>query len=638
MNRHPSISFARTWPMRVAPVVACGLIVTAALAEALGDSSERASYRADRCGPKFLLMEPGDESLLVVCEKNDSILRLDVNSGEVVTRGSTEAEPFALSMHPDGRRLYVSCRYGQAVDELDAQSLQRLRRFALRGDPTGHAVSVDGKRLYVALNSLDQVAVVDLGSAVVTKHLAAGNAPHSVRLSPAHGQVVVTNVLSNPIGRNQLCRNEFTVIDDQAARVVDRVILEGANIGREIDFSSDGSFAVAAISRPKNLVPMVQVARGWVVTNGFALLWFGADRAPTQLLVDLPNRSYADPFGVALTPDDRKFYLTAAGVDTVLAVDMAKVRATLDEIAAGEIARPADHLGLSRKYVTARIPVGANPEAVVVSADGTAAYVANRLDDTISVIDTSADKVVRTLRLGDPASPDRLARGEQLFHSGQRTFQGQFSCSSCHPDRGFDGLQYDLEPDGLGIDVLDNRNLRGVGGTGPFKWVGSNPDIATQCGTRTAKWIVRTGWLTSMQVVELSEYIRSIEPVVNPYRSTDGTLTEAQQRGKALFERTTRNDGEPLRKADQCHFCHSGSKFFNGQKFDVGTKGPHDRYSEFDTAHLTNIFDSAPYLHDGRAATLEEIWTKYNLDDKHGYSSDWTKDQLNDLVEYLKCL
>ena len=72
--------------------------------------------------------------------------------------------------------------------------------------------------------------------------------------------------------------------------------------------------------------------------------------------------------------------------------------------------------------------------------------------------------------------------------------------------------------------------------------------------------------------------------------------------------------------------------------FDVGTRSPQDTVAEFDTAHLNNIFESAPYLHDGRAATLEEIWTRFNPEDRHGFSSDWTKQQLNDLVEYLKSL
>ena len=47
---------------------------------------------------------------------------------------------------------------------------------------------------------------------------------------------------------------------------------------------------------------------------------------------------------------------------------------------------------------------------------------------------------------------------------------------------------------------------------------------------------------------------------------------------------------------------------------------------------------SAPYLHNGIAETLEEIWTRYNPNDEHGVTNDMTKDQLNDLIEYLKTL
>ena len=45
---------------------------------------------------------------------------------------------------------------------------------------------------------------------------------------------------------------------------------------------------------------------------------------------------------------------------------------------------------------------------------------------------------------------------------------------------------------------------------------------------------------------------------------------------------------------------------------------------------------TAPYLHDGSARTLEEIWTVYNPEDKHGRTNDLTKDELNDLIEYLR--
>jgi len=70
----------------------------------------------------------------------------------------------------------------------------------------------------------------------------------------------------------------------------------------------------------------------------------------------------------------------------------------------------------------------------------------------------------------------------------------------------------------------------------------------------------------------------------------------------------------------------------------VGTRQALDRQGRFDVPALNNIYDSAPYLHNGMAPTLEEIWTRFNPYDTHGVTNDMTKDQLNDLVEYLKTL
>jgi YVTN family beta-propeller protein len=598
----------------------------------------RAVENAKHCGPTFVDIDPTSGDLLILCGKSGTIRRLDPDGGSTKSEAVLGESPFAFDRHPDGARLYVTCRRGQEIRELDAGSLQTLRTFPLRGDPTGVAASADGRRLYVAVHSLDQVAIFDLETGREIKRVAAGNGPEMVRRSPQQQLIYVTNLLSNSVHVDQPPANEITVIDDISANVVERIILKNANVGRWIAFSPDGSLAVVAINRPKNLVPMVQVARGWVVTNGFAVMAPGSGHAPVQLLVDLPNQAYADPYGTVFTPDGRKFYLSCAGSDVVMAIDASETRRVMEDVWQGRLPRSADDLGLSRRYVVARIPVGANPQALAMSLDGRWLYVANRLDDSISVIDTGTDTVIRTLVMGTPPPPDKLARGERLFHSAARTFHGQFSCASCHPDEGLDGLQYDLEPDGLGQNLVDNRTMRAIGDTAPFKWRGSNPDITTQCGERTAKWIVRTGWLSTSQVVELASFIRSIVPVVNPFRSSDGALTDAQLRGNALFERTAANDGKPLPEQSQCHFCHSGSAYTNHQAFDVGTRSSTDSDPEFDTAHLTNIFESSPYLHDGRAATLEEIWTKYNPEDRHGVSSDWTKQQLNDLVEYLKNL
>ncbi len=609
-------------------------ILAAVIVMPLAEAEEHSLRR----GPIAILLERENGTLLVLCEKSSTIARIHPATGAIEVEMPVGESPFALAMHPDQRRLYVSCRRGQEVLELDVRKLETLRRFPLRGDPTGVAVSSDGLRLYAGVHSIDQVAVFALDSGEETKRLAAGNGPQTLKRSPKGDRVYVSNLLPNPGPPDQPCINEITVIDDGSARVVERILLKNATVGRQIAFTADGSSAVAAISRPKNLIPEVQVARGWVVTNGFVLLAPGSDETPVQLLVDLPNQAFADPYAIAMTPDGSSFYMTAAGSDVVIAVDLSKTKAVASQARAGKIPRYADHLGLSRRYVTARIPVGANPIALAFDLDGEFIYCANRLDDSVSIIEVATNRVVRTLVLGIPPPTGKLLQGERFFHSAARTFQGQFSCTSCHPDGGIDGLQYDLEPDGIGTNILDNRNLRGVKGTAPFKWKGSNPDISTQCGSRTAKWIMRTAWLSAPDVVSLAAYIRSIPAVVNPYLAPGGRLSPAQERGRQLFERTTTTHGTPIPERDQCHFCHSGPSFTNYQQFDVGTKAPTDTVSAFDTAHLTGIFDSPPYLHDGRAATLEEIWTLYNPEEEHGISAYWNKQQLNDLVEYLKVI
>ena len=94
--------------------------------------------------------------------------------------------------------------------------------------------------------------------------------------------------------------------------------------------------------------------------------------------------------------------------------------------------------------------------------------------------------------------------------------------------------------------------------------------------------------------------------------------------------------GKPVAEFNRCSHCHSGPKGTNQKLFDVGTRKTTDNSGLLKSAPLTEIALTAPYLHDGSARTLEEIWTIYNPDDKHGRTNDLTKDELNDLIEYLR--
>ena len=152
----------------------------------------------------------------------------------------------------------------------------------------------------------------------------------------------------------------------------------------------------------------------------------------------------------------------------------------------------------------------------------------------------------------------------------------------------------------------------------------------------------------------------------NRFRDSAG-LTIAQRRGKSIFHRTRRNDATVIPPDKRCAHCHSGAYLTNRDQmavsttmwFDARLDGQPtdifraDEYGELggyyfidagmpskllDVPHLRNIADSPPYLHNGAAATLEEIWTRFNITDRHGATADLTRQQLNDLIAYLKAL
>ena len=240
--------------------------------------------------------------------------------------------------------------------------------------------------------------------------------------------------------------------------------------------------------------------------------------------------------------------------------------------------------------------------------------------------------------MGGSKNISALRHGEQLFTTSRFAFQGQFSCANCHIDSTFDGLTWDLEPDGFGKDIVDNRLIEDLSGTEPFKWNGGNPTLAQECGPRTEMYFYRSQSYSPDDLTDLVDYIYSLPYRPNRFRSPDGQLTPAQDRGQAIFNRKTNKFGNPIPVANQCSYCHSGPKHTNKKQFDVGTGKWTDRSPIFDTPQLVNIALTAPYLHDESARSLEEIWTVFNPHDQHGMTNDLTKDELNDLIEYLRTL
>ena len=427
-------------------------------------------------------------------------------------------------------------------------------------------------------------------------------------------------------------KSEITVIDTGEKRVVDRLPLHNVAGVFHVAMSADGTLGFAAQLRPKNLIPLAHVEHGWAF--GDSLTLFGKNiKGVVQIPIDELDQYFALPWGVAITPDMSKIFVSTAGSQSVTSIDVHRLLATAQRRKSF-----ANDLSASAEYVSRRIPVGRNPRGLSLSPDGKRLYVANRLDDTISVIDTKSEKIVSTISLSGPENVDALRRGERLFYTSEFAFQEQFGCSNCHIDATIDGLQWDLEPDGFGRDVVDNRSLENLAGTEPFKWNGGNPDMPTECGPRTEKFFFRSQSFSQQQLTDLVTFVYSLPYRPNRYRSLDGELTAAQERGKVIFERVKSKNGKPIPEPNQCGYCHSGPKYTSQRQFDVGSGKAIDRSPLIDVPQLSNVAYSGPYLHDGSARSLEEIWTVFNPKDTHGVTNDLTKDELNDLIEYLKTL
>lgn len=592
--------------------------------------------RPAHAAPAALAVSPDGARLFVALDETNEVVEVDVAARKIARRAKVEGAPSGLALDAGGRRLFVTCRSGDRVALLDAATLEEKASSPAGKGPVGVALvsTSQGERLVVANSVGNDLSVLTAEPLAEVARLAAGREPYAAVAGPG-GTALVVARMSGLARGDDLPAAETTVVDAGAARVLSRVRMESAHLSEGAAFAGPG--ALVPVVRVRNLVPITQVAQGWVMSSGLARLDPGSGEV-VQLPIDEANAYWADPSGIAVDAATRRAFVASGGGDAVTVVDLARMDAWLAAASAEAKREAIDDLQLAGEYVAARIPTGRNPRQVALSPDGGTLFVAERLDDSVLLVDTRTLQPLGRVALGSGnGQDDPLRRGEVVFARATTTFQAQFSCRSCHPDGHVDGLAYDFDIDGAGTDVLDNRSLQGLSGTAPFKWNGKNATLKIQCGPRFAKVLTRAAPFTERDVTDLDAYLLSLPPTRTGFEA-NGKRTDAQERGRKLFFATKTSDGRTIPYAKRCSTCHRPPLYTDRLPADVGSRGPHDSTAKFDTPHLAGIAASAPYLHDGRAATLEEIWTLFNPHDTHGVTNYMTKIQLNDLIEYLKTL
>jgi cytochrome c peroxidase len=209
------------------------------------------------------------------------------------------------------------------------------------------------------------------------------------------------------------------------------------------------------------------------------------------------------------------------------------------------------------------------------------------------------------------------------FNDAAICFQGWQSCASCHDDDGrVDSLNWDLTNDGIG-NPKDTKSLVFSHRTPPVMSLGvrATAEIAVRAGIHNSL----ASTLPEPIAAAMDEWLKSIEPAPSPHLA-NGHLSEAAQRGERLFKSAEAG----------CASCHQPELFTDLHSYDVGTANPFDKQDKgFDTPTLRELWRTAPYLHDGSAATVRDVLTTRNPKDEHGKTSHLTPSQIEDLAEYL---
>jgi cytochrome c peroxidase len=165
-----------------------------------------------------------------------------------------------------------------------------------------------------------------------------------------------------------------------------------------------------------------------------------------------------------------------------------------------------------------------------------------------------------------------------------------------------------------------------------FTGVRENAETAVRSGIRHILFAVRP----EQDAIAIDEYLKSLKPVASPYlvnpvrdptekasNGVNGKLSASAKRGRRIFNKA------------RCDSCHKGALHTDLQQYDVGIGKGLDKDQKFDTPTLVEVWRTAPYLYDGRAATIKEVLTKYNPDDKHGLTSNLSDKEITDLANFV---
>lgn len=538
--------------------------------------------------PVGLALSPDGKCLFVANRATGSIAVVDVSSWTLSAErggfGRLEAVAFVgdhiVAADADGDLLHVLGWSGG--------SLRHRRAVAAARAPMQLASSPAAETVYASCRVARRVEAFDVASGRKLWSTELDFPPHCLLVSESGQRLFVGDAY----------RGRIAALDVASGRPLRSFSFPGTNIrGMALERGGDRFVFTHQILSEKSIISRDAVFWGAYLTNNLRTVVAASFLDPAKDPLDDGSLRFlgdarfgaGDPAGVAIL--EGATVVCLAGVDEVGVLD-------------------------GRSQMMNRIPVGRRPTAIVPAADRLTVFVACTHGNSIVRVDPFAGKVIATLSLGPSHALTSAQRGEVLFHDARLSLDGWYSCHSCHTDGGTNGSSADTMGDGNDGAPKSTPSLEGVTKTGPWSWTGRFHSLADQ---------IESSVVHSMQgsppskerVGDLQAYLATLEP-----QRPAGGPAEPIERGRQVFQFLG------------CDRCHRPPTYTTPATYDVGLDDGLAGHDRFNPPSLIGVSSSAPYLHDGRASSLEEVFREH----RHQVDESLSPRDLADLLAFLESL
>ncbi|MBB76062.1 MAG: hypothetical protein CMJ75_16265 [Planctomycetaceae bacterium] len=548
--------------------------------------------------PVALALVDAESHLLVANHHSGTLSTIDLDVRRVVGEirvGRT------LSAFVVGRKRAI----GVALDDTDSCLITgeiRGHEFHAQGKmsvgrtPVHVLLSADEQRAFVASLWARQTTIVDIAVRAKPRVLATIDLPFSPLL-----QICLPNprylVVAGAFG------GELALLDIEAARLLHVHRLEGNNFrGLAISADRQSLYVAHQILNEYPATTRGGVHWGGVLVNvirSVEIATLHVAQPSTRPAGDLrylghPDRAAGDPTGLIVSKEGRQI-LAFAGVSELAISD-----------------READYFQ--------RVSVGRRPTALILGARGQTVYVANMMDDSLSIVPLDTSTGVQSIQLGPPRELSLAERGEQLFYDATLSSDGWLSCHSCHTDGHTNGRLNDNFGDDSAGAPKRVLSLLGVGATGPWSWGGKVMGLEEQV-RKSIRTTMRGTEPTHEQVTALVAYLRTLPPPPSLLRARQRHTGETVSRGARVF----RQQG--------CTDCHEPPRYTSPEIYDVGLQ---DRLGNrrFNPPSLLGVSQRSALFHDGRAISVRDVLLRY----RHGIDRNTSSTEIEELIDYLNSL